>query len=69
MRIPHLHKTDTKRSNFRPSQIPWPNRATKLHHGELTNRMIACALSVHKNVGLGFYPIDRGSLEERRRGK
>jgi hypothetical protein len=39
---------------FRPSPTPRSNDATKFHYGELTDRMIACANSAHKELGPGF---------------
>ena len=45
---------DTTLPNFRPSPIPRPNDATKFQHGALTDRIIACAILVHKELGPGF---------------
>ena len=40
---------------LRSSVPPWPQTAaTKFHHGVLTDRIIACAISVHKELGPGF---------------
>jgi GxxExxY protein len=44
----------TNLPKFRPSPIPRLSNATKFHHGELTDRIIACAILVHKELGPGF---------------
>lgn len=37
------------------SLSPWSKaEATKFYHGELTDRIIACAIAVHKELGPGF---------------
>ena len=45
---------DVNLPNFRISHLPRPNDAKKFHHGALTDRIIACAISVHKELGPGF---------------
>lgn len=38
-----------------PSLSPWSKTlATKFQHGALTDKIIECAISVHKNLGPGF---------------
>ena len=38
-----------------PSLSPWSKtEAAKFHHGALTDRIIACAIAVHKELGPGF---------------